>query len=503
MNTFRQVYYEMLGERPDDVAEMTRMFKAFLECPTAGSVETFIRKSPEFADKYRKIIADVFNSVIIANNTTNTTGEAQGGEGGCNDKAILPEAVFDRLIKRFVQDGSYTIDKMRDDIVDYVATLTTSTSNSSKSTNSDNTHDTHDNTPHDNNTPPTTSTPSPTTTTHTPVTITTSPLCTDLDPDYVGAFEDTFGRPMYVEEYFHYKRHYRQLSDLKPVLQDLLASFMDVYVQTRQYYLAYLAYANGLTMHEFVKRHLHEFVAPEFLKRLADSMISSDTYASCMRDRVTSSYNKMYDLTMHPEDATVLVGRLQSARVCLDDDGLNMHVAAFYAETVEIGDRVSAIYNRVLRRPCEPQERDARVRDFRICSGGRDHHHHGGGGDDNKNYFATLPTFEDKLVQELMSTLEFHDVLKEAIQTEHMRRYSNAGGIKKHDQYAVLSRVLARMTTTVMTRREGEESEDMSSSCSASSSSSSSAFGIIDLIMGFVREETTTYFFSSLNNNNN
>ena len=435
-NFFYERYMELVGGPDTQTSEIKALYREYLACPVAGSIESFIRQSGEFAAKSARLVQTVYDVVISSAPALKSA------------PPVVPRALLERFVQRLVVGSDvYSVEALHEDLMaacmDLLAPPPPSVlpppgagggdaggafagSSEAAATavlESTTTTSTRESGVY-NGSGCRLLSPAPTTVF----------VPAEFDVEYAAAFEAEYDRPMFLQEYFHFKRLYATRQDLEPHLPSLHAAFDEVYVATRQTYLCFLG--RGLSMHEFVKRHMADFEAPGFLAELTERMITTDEYTSCMSDKVRSVYRALYDEEedMRDEDAGFLVRRLRARKVPVNDEGLSMDVANFYNESVQIGERVQQCYASILRRPAERAEKSEHVREYR------------------RMYDADLSErsgaeFEEVLGHKLIATLEFHDVLKSIIHA------SLSGGaddsspqVRKPVVYSVLARVLTRMT---------------------------------------------------------
>jgi hypothetical protein len=409
MKRFAQSYYGLLGcsgisgvSGAHDT--MREMYSAYLACPTAGDMATFIRESPQFAARHAELVVRVHG--LVSSSPGNP----------------LPEERVAEFVDRFRRDGSYTVDRLRDDLQACSAAVSE---------------------PLESRPPPDTSVaaaPPPDTALETTTTTLVDVLSTELaapstmqedcDHEYLRAFEDEFQRAMFVPEYFAYKRQYRTCDELRTALPELHTRFNDVYLLAR---VAYLNYLNrGLPMHDFVKVHQDEFQREGFLEDLYRTMLSSDEYASAMCAKLRSLHVSMYDSEPHPGDVQYMLKRVRNKSMALVHEGLSAEVSDYRMETLRMGDLVDECYRKVLHRGAEEHELSLHIQAFRRELESSDHEHSA----------EVMEACSSVLRRSLIGCLEFHDVLKDIIRDE----LAAASRVMTTSQrYAALTAVLSRI----------------------------------------------------------
>lgn len=390
---FTQTYYELLGSLGSSNDDVTRMYNDYLACPTAGSIESFIRESSEFAKKHRQLVVKVHGLV-------------------CNHN-LLTEENINRLVKRFVDDASYNVDKLRDTIM----CMENEVQRDAAGLVLDDLPEVSDNDPVQESDPVV------------PESDQIVPVSDyAVDQPYLSLFEKEFERPMFVQEYFAYKKMYPTVDELAAILPEKHARFTDIYIAARQSYLNFLN--KGLGMHDFVCRHLMEFEDDGFMTRLADTMIASEDYTECMKEKLAIMYWRMYHEELHQDDFEHLIKRLRAKSMPLAHDGLSKEVSDFRSESIALGERVDACFHSVLRRAAEQNELAEQVRVFRsMIEDGR-------------------TECDASLRRRLITSLEFHDVVKEMIRDA---LYCAEGGRQDasiSQKYAALTAVLSKIKET-------------------------------------------------------
>lgn len=448
-NQFSEVYYSLLGGSDSHPNELSSMFKEYLECPTAGSVESFVRKSREFSRKHEIQIQELWSlhrDRYLQSHPTHTVPDS------------IPSELLLKGVNRFVYDSLYTLDQLQDDLESWIERYSSlkldyqSMSNADTALGVDDggsghmqshiSPPTYDSVSRDVNIgeggaePATAAAESGHATDESHPGTSSSVACVPLDTEYLHAFETHFGRAMFVEEYFDFKQRFKTLDDLQDQLPQLKSRFTEIYIYTRQLYISFTDH--GLSQHEFIKKHLGEYASDTFLDMLRDTMIQSPEYVHRMRLRVCQKYREMYDEELHTEDAEILVARLQSKKIPLNYENMGTLVNEYYLESQQIGKFVDVCFQRVLQRPSDMDERTHYIRNFRqssshdlICS------------DEEDNL---VRCFQQSICRELSESLEFQDVLKTLLTKQHC--------LYGRPLYATLKRILLRI-------EEGAEYDDI------------------------------------------
>ena len=230
---------------------------------------------------------------------------------------------------------------------------------------------------------------------------------TTYNRELVDAFEATFGRPMFVPEYFKYcdvdpselpglcVRHSRR----RERVSDVHNRFLNV----------------DVSEHEFVTKYLDACDSPSFYAELEETILDSQEYRDAMRRVLSDVYQSMYDAAIEPRELAHLFERVRADRGELDADARTEHVTDFKAERDDIVERIETMYTQCLNRAPDPQEVDEHVLLYR----------------------TRRDSADDELEAALCASLEFHDVIK-----AHLRALSG-NNIMSSKLYEMLKAVVA------------------------------------------------------------
>jgi hypothetical protein len=215
-----------------------------------------------------------------------------------------------------------------------------------------------------------------------------------LDNEFVREFEDTFKRPIFVQEYAKYV-HLKNNLALETLLQSHLKNFGDM----RGVYDKY--YCSELSEHEYVSKYLWDMNDPNFLEEFSKSIVLSETYVTKMKERITNRYSQTYDEQLDKVDVDYIFEKVQSARVGVHDVWLDEFLLFFKNETDEIIKRVFSLYMTIYERVPERNELFDKALYYRSAS--------------RKN--EMFDKVDEVIERELMQCLEFHDIIKKRIKT--------------------------------------------------------------------------------------
>jgi hypothetical protein len=158
-----------------------------------------------------------------------------------------------------------------------------------------------------------------------------------------------------------------------------------------------------LTEQQFMDAYMDRYAAADFQATLVADIICGDVYRAKMRERIHSEYERIFGVRLHAEDLERAFAVVQGGRLALGSDELVRVLARVNERLEEVLFHVTEAYNAVLRR--DPEEEEVRENVGRFLSGG--------GGDP-----LQLPAGADyapaiaQLMHELVTCIEFHDVVK-------------------------------------------------------------------------------------------
>lgn len=223
---------------------------------------------------------------------------------------------------------------------------------------------------------------------------------------FVQAFEAAFGRPMFVQEYFRYADG----TDFA----DSAIKHRAKFARMKEIWSAY----TGRVLHEYeyISRFLFVVDNDDFFTRIVEELCASSMYADAMQKNLVTRYATMYGRSMDAADVDHLMKAVRREKLTVTDDALDARIVAFKDQT----DAHNAItidrYTQVLGRAPDDHELI--------------------------HYLAlhrSEPAVDvaDLIEVELMSSLEYHDVIKGAV-----RRLALPDELPPRRVFAVLNAVL-------------------------------------------------------------
>lgn len=217
---------------------------------------------------------------------------------------------------------------------------------------------------------------------------------TTLDRNFVVAFEEAFKRPMFVHEYFKYGRGLTN-NDFHEVYKE----HMTKYNRLRQVMCMYTG--RHIDEYDYIKQYLDAVDEDNFFFDIIDEIVASEDYRMSMSQHLKERYNKMFDDELEQYDIDYVFEKVRIEKLSLEDDQVNEILVSLKSETDDIVKHIFAIYLKVLMREPEVEE----VHQF------------------TRKYRSMLPKNLEDIDRDteklLMSSLEFHDILKSIVRARY------------------------------------------------------------------------------------
>lgn len=209
------------------------------------------------------------------------------------------------------------------------------------------------------------------------------------DEEFVKLFETAFKRPMFVHEYFRYHEN--------KVIYDL-QDYNKRYVKTREIYKDYLG--TDLDEYTFVKEHLDDSdTGSTFYEELESRILMSSEYEATMKNKISLIHSDMYDFDVESREMVFIFDKVRKLGVRLEDDALGEHVIEFKSERDYITERISDLYEKIMKRLPDPMELDDSVVFWRSRTMDG----------------LSESDLEKELEMKLCASLEFHEIIKDTI----------------------------------------------------------------------------------------
>jgi hypothetical protein len=246
------------------------------------------------------------------------------------------------------------------------------------------------------------------------------------------AFEFAFGRRMYVEEYVEHGDAF--LDQSVDALKKASSAFTKSYNRVREVYADY-ADDSDFQEYDFVKRHLHEHDRPGFVDALMQDLLSRETYQDGMFRKLRALYTELYDDSLDASSLMHVFNRVRQSGIGLHDGQLVPIIQDFKKETDMILENVFYVYMAVYARSPEYDEQQRHIDEYRVEL-------------DSSSPLSTVTDAANaRLMERLIQTLEFHDVVKNKIRLVWSKCISSSTTPSSGALYQVLERVLTVLGT--------------------------------------------------------
>jgi hypothetical protein len=228
----------------------------------------------------------------------------------------------------------------------------------------------------------------------------------DIDLKYLFIMEETFGRALFVQEYFKYKN-----SSLTP--QEIFAKHTHCYKSTQRVYSDYCNIV--LSEWEYIRKYIDLVDKETFEGELIEEVIQSFNYALAMKNVLKEWYINLFDISLDADDLQYIFEKVKIQKLHLSSDGIIKVLKNVKAETDAYIEEIFPIYQKVLNRQPDMQEISSHLPQYR----------------------SGVPV---TLENDLIMSLEFHDIIKEKIK-------HTLGNVTPSKLYSVLKYVTNQFTT--------------------------------------------------------
>lgn len=247
--------------------------------------------------------------------------------------------------------------------------------------------------------------------------------------DQIALFESVFKRPIFVQEYFKYVNS--ETSFDISTLQALFAITRQTFNKVRELYLDYMR--QEIDEYYFIKLYLYDYESPDFYEQIVEQIIQSELYAQHMKATLSSSYKEMFDETLDEHDILYIFDRVKAAKLPVTSDEIRESLTDLKKETDNIISNLFEKYQEVLHRQPDIYEVDEMIVMYRA------------------QLTQGIAFLNGLLEKRLMSSLEFHDIIKQKIRSSY---------ITLHDReplpsqvFAVLNGVIKQITSDTTLER--------------------------------------------------
>lgn len=232
----------------------------------------------------------------------------------------------------------------------------------------------------------------------------TAPVTTSGVWEWLEAWEREAGRPMYVQEYLKYSGK-DDMNDER--VRAAVQLHRRVYEHARKLQEKYAD--QQLSEHDFVRLHIYAMDDPEFLQTMLEDVLRSEDYRSMMTQALVDMHRRLYDAAPDADSTAFMFSQALTEQLALNDERLRDLVVTFRKECDAQAARAHEVYLKVYGREPDADEVAQVLPLYRASHGGYD-------------------DVDARVVRQLMSGLEFHDVIKKKIKLHYWEAHGNEIG---------------------------------------------------------------------------
>jgi hypothetical protein len=215
--------------------------------------------------------------------------------------------------------------------------------------------------------------------------------------DLVDCFERVFGRSMFAREYIFYGKTFvdGDKSKTEQSFKDFKKQYdsmkNDVTVLLKEYL------GKDITEQEIIKEYLENIHDADFAKVFENEIIASSEYSEKMKERLCSLYKHLYDEQLDSTDADYIFQSVKDKKCKLFDETLNNHIVEYKNYIDSLAERVLHLYMETYDREPDECEMSRYMRYYR------------------SQQDTPQEKVEKTIVYELRDSLEYHDIVKDKI----------------------------------------------------------------------------------------
>lgn len=217
---------------------------------------------------------------------------------------------------------------------------------------------------------------------------------TCIDESKIAMFEAAFGRPMYVQEYFKYVHNNKDTDTNWDEVHDIHESN---YAKVSEIYQLYTTLK--LDEYYYIRTYLYEVDNERFLTGIVDTIIDSHEYERNMKFMIYNKYKEIFSDTLDDSDLKYIFVKVQAIKLNVYENDLIDILHQFKKETNVIVSHIFKIYTKVFERHPDVHEIENTLSMYRT------------------QYEKGYQTLDIQLENSLMTSLEFHDIIKKNIKT--------------------------------------------------------------------------------------
>lgn len=233
--------------------------------------------------------------------------------------------------------------------------------------------------------------------------------------EVLQAFFEVYGRPMFVQEYL-------RLTDVHPLgdvaVNASVEKWKEAFVEEKPTLCAMMnvistVYENYLgreiTGYAVIDRYLHLFdQAKESTEKLFETvkeeLVKTPDYEKAMSNRIAQAYSDTYSIEMSEADTKFVFDKVRQHAIALNDDQMHDFIRKFKDDMDAITNNICDTYMAVYDRVPDPSELAKHVAEYRSRITSLDQ----------------VDELNREVESALVSSLEFHDVLKTKLKQKHV-----------------------------------------------------------------------------------
>jgi hypothetical protein len=213
----------------------------------------------------------------------------------------------------------------------------------------------------------------------------------------INCFEDVYERNMNVHELLLYSDRLLASSNLKTDIELLKTKHFDMFIKVRNIVTQYLD--DELNEDVYIKSYLPDIDQDGFLDNLVDSIINSSEYEHKMVEKLGILYKNLYDQCITEDDTKYIFEKVKADKCdIVNNEDLNNYIVEFKNETDHITERIFRIFIDTYERQPDIYEISKYIAFYR-----------------QQNSSQTKEDIDKLVENELYDSLEYHDVIKSKI----------------------------------------------------------------------------------------
>lgn len=245
-----------------------------------------------------------------------------------------------------------------------------------------------------------------------------------FDTAIIDDFENVFNRSMYIQEYFKYIN-----TDTSLNWEEIRESHFFKFNSLKTIFINYTG--KSISEYYFVKKYLVKADDQHFLEDIVKDIVESDEYKSGMQKVIDEKFKKLYDQTLNVTDIEYIYAIIKAKKLPIVSEDIDIILQQFKHETDEITSQIFKIFMDILQRPPDMSEIEYYVSYYR-----------------ERKDSEVITTTNLSVEKILISTLEFHDIIKKHIKSCYSEKFQK--DILHSVMYDVLNKILKNIDNITM-----------------------------------------------------